>query len=160
MAGGTLNRKGVFSLGHSALFFAVHLGATALSALLFSTLWLVAPGRQRVATGLLALWIPALILACMTPGWLREAHVPAETAIGSLVQGACISLVAALPSLTVLARAPGDLTRTARGLGADWRARALLLWLPLLRGRLLFGLGVILVLSAALAAIDLRRVVS
>ncbi|GBQ97968.1 hypothetical protein AA23498_3049 [Acetobacter nitrogenifigens DSM 23921 = NBRC 105050] len=160
MAGGTLNRKGVFSMSHSALFFAIRLGVTALSAALFSTLWLAAPGRQRVASGLLAFWIPALLLAFMTPGWLHEAHVPAEAVFGSLAQGACISLAAALPALAALAHAPGDLARTARGLGADWRARALLLWLPLLRGRLLFGLGVILVLSAALAAMDLRRVVS
>ncbi|MFT8806407.1 MAG: hypothetical protein ABF876_18485 [Acetobacter aceti] len=121
---------------------ATHACITFISAVLMTALCL-ATSRARIWYFLMiAFWIPDIIVAFWLPSLvLSSALFPREPipTLLSVIQGFLISPSLTLPLLGALVNAQPDVLRTARSLGADWSRRVALLWLPLLRRRLILG---------------------
>ncbi|NHO32578.1 hypothetical protein [Acetobacter fallax] len=135
----------------------LHASVTFVSAVVPALITLVLPRRQGWLTASVALWIPAIMIAFWLPSLLSAPDAPAGEPLMilvSVVQGILISPTLSLPLLTALSKAHPNLSRTAEGLGANGLQRIVHLWLPLLRYRLIFGVG-----SGALLACLMARVV-
>ncbi|MCE0744995.1 hypothetical protein LWC05_14020 [Acetobacter sicerae] len=112
------------------------------SAVLMSALCL-ATSRARIWYFLtIAFWIPDIVVAFLLPSLVLSSEFfpqePIPTLI-SVIQGFLISPSLTLPLMGALVNAQPDVTRTARSLGASWSDRVSLLWLPLLRRRMILG---------------------
>ncbi|NHN89303.1 hypothetical protein [Acetobacter conturbans] len=138
-------------------FIATHALLTFCAAVTMSALSL---GMQRNRIWyfiLVALWIPGTISALWLPSLLLSPTLfprePIPTLI-SVIQGFFISPTLILPLMGALLTAAPGLSRTAQALGADRSRRVALIWLPLLRRRMMLG-GVAVALLATLMAFAL-----
>lgn len=129
-------------MAHAVLTFLVALAIMPLALKLLRT-------RTRFLV-LVALCLPFLFLALALPLVCGRSLANRLWPLAPL-EGLLISPAPILPLLGVLIRVPTDYLRTARGLGADWQHRLRFLWFPLLRGRLVAGLLMALLLSALTA---------
>ena len=121
---------------------AIHAIITFAAAVMMAALCL-ATSRARIWYFLtIAFWIPGIVLAFLLPSLILSSGLsprePILTLI-SVIRGFLISPSLTLPLMGALVNAQPNVTRTARALGASWSDRVSLLWLPLLRHRMILG---------------------
>ncbi|GEN62629.1 hypothetical protein [Acetobacter oeni] len=120
----------------------LHATVTLMAAAAAAAISLMFARKNYWLTISIALWIPAIIIAFQIPLFLNVHETDTSrllTLSVSLLQGLLLSPTLGLPAMMALSNAHPDLSRTAKGLGADSFERIRFLWLPLLRKRLLFG---------------------
>ena len=131
-------------------FIVTHAFVTVCAACLMAALTLWLQRSRGWYFMLIALWIPGTVIACwlpsliMTPKLFPSEPIPVLT---SIVQGFFISPTLSIPLMGALINAPPGLSRTAQALGADRSRRLALVWLPLLRQRMVLGGVAIVILS-------------
>ncbi|MCH4092163.1 hypothetical protein [Acetobacter sp.] len=121
---------------------ATHAIISFVAAILMAALCLATSRSQIWYFLTIAFWIPDILAAFLLPSLVLSSQFfprePIPTLI-SIIQGFLISPSLTLPLMGALVNAQPDVTRTARSLGANWSSRASLLWLPLLRRRMILG---------------------